>query len=287
MTSIFRKISNFSSSLQTKIVSIFTTKELSGKQLQLVIYQLKDIYFHFLKALAGGFLPIVKMRTKGKKKKFVIKNSVGIFHINTKDDSMLHSLPTYERKVQKWIRTNMPKELFIDVGSNIGFFSVVAHKSKYKSIMAFEPDPTTFKILRKNFLLNQIDTESAHNVGLGNKKNILSFYSNINYLGGNSFKFKNKESKEIKLEINDLDSYLKKYNRNGEKISLLKMDIEGFELEALQGMTQTLKNTQSGSKIIIEILNRSNSTRKILNILKKNKYVLIDQDKENYLFEKI
>ena len=72
-------------------------------------------------------------------------------------------------------------------------------------------------------------------------------------------------------------------------IDLIKIDIDGYELEALQGMHNILKNFNS--YFLIEINHaaktRNATEQQIINYMKSYNYKIIKiLDKENYLFKK-
>ncbi|MEX0932605.1 MAG: FkbM family methyltransferase [Candidatus Pacearchaeota archaeon] len=131
----------------------------------------------------------------------------------------------------------------LEVGSNIGYFLLIESKlvgSKGK-IYALEPDPRSFKILRENVKLNNIeDNIQLYNFAAGNKngkeKFMLSKYYNssnmTNYDAGSTGDY-------IDVEVRKLDDLFKK-----EKIDFIRMDSEGYEFEILKGAKNILKNVK-------------------------------------------
>lgn len=100
----------------------------------------------------------------------------------------------------------------------------------YKGIIAFEPDPVSYSKCVDILKIKEIPYTRIYNIGLWNKKDELSF---IIAEGGNS---RISDEGTIKVQLNTLDDILK-----GEKVSLIKMDIEGAELKALEGCEKTIK----------------------------------------------
>ena len=144
----------------------------------------------------------------------------------------------------------------VDVGAHIGTFSLMASKyiSPNYKIYSFEPVYT--KILEmnieKNNLLEKVIFSSN---GLSNKqKTIPGFYIDFNKSQNYGFIkvdeiFCENKNKETKIYLDTLD------NLNIENISILKIDVEGNELEVLEGAFNTiLKNKPS---ILIEIWSTS------------------------------
>ncbi|MBR5402350.1 MAG: FkbM family methyltransferase [Treponema sp.] len=166
----------------------------------------------------------------------------------------------------RWENGKIGKELnnaiFIDIGANIGnhslyFFNECHAASSY----CFEPVKDTFKILEKNISLNNL-TNKAHlyNIALGQKKGraSLSYYNSYNI---GMAKLSN--DSEGEYQVVSLDEL--KINAN---IKFIKIDVEGFELDVIQGMVQTLE--RYSPYIMIEI--RHNLFNDIDSLLKKLGY---------------
>ena len=163
---------------------------------------------------------------------------------------------------------NLDIESAIDVGSHKGeFIESLLELKKIKKIHAFEPQKIIFKELiikyknKKKLYLN--------NFALGNKKgqvilniNKLSSASSIKSFNKKSlwYKFRNllvseKDSVILKknIKINKIDNYFRLMNINS--IDILKIDVEGYELEVLKGATKNL----SKIKYIIVEFTRNNA----------------------------
>ena len=75
-----------------------------------------------------------------------------------------------------------PGNLFVDIGANIGVYSILAASKKAK-VIAVEPVPSTFEMLKKNIILNDFqDLIEPLNIAISNKKEILNFSNNIGAL---------------------------------------------------------------------------------------------------------
>jgi len=126
-------------------------------------------------------------------------------------------------------------DLFVDLGANVGSYTILVCGAAGADGIAVEPLPAAFARLEANVALNGL-RERVHcvNVGLANKKGTLSFsadFDTMNHVvdkamaGGNS----------VQVKVVALDSLLKK-----EKPVLLKMDLEGYELPVLRGGSRVL-----------------------------------------------
>lgn len=141
-------------------------------------------------------------------------------------------------------------DIFFDIGANVGSYTVLASGHVGCNTFSFEPIPSTFRSLQKNIEVNSInDKVKAFNVGVGAKKGTLSFTSNhdtINHvLASNSG---NNAENSIQVPVVSIDEIIPE----NEIPILMKIDVEGFETEVLQGMKATCKNEQLKG-IIIEL----------------------------------
>lgn len=141
-----------------------------------------------------------------------------------------------------------PEDLFVDVGANIGSFTVLASAEIGTKTYCFEPVPNTFKQLERNIALNKIqDKVSLFNIGLASSTGELYFSNNKNSTM-NQVELSGSENNEFQLiSVNTLNNLLT------EALPiLLKIDVEGFEFEVLKGASAILENSVLNA-IIIEL----------------------------------
>ncbi len=137
----------------------------------------------------------------------------------------------------------LPKEddIVVDIGAYYGDSAIWYAKEFRAKVIAFEPVPEAYKELLKNAKLNHVINEIlAYNVALGRGKRLVGGKGN-----GTMFSLANKE--DI-IQTKTLDSF--RLNR----VDLLKVDVEGFEYEVLNGAINTIKKFKP--KIIIETHNK-------------------------------
>jgi FkbM family methyltransferase len=144
-----------------------------------------------------------------------------------------------------------PGDNFIDVGANIGLMSLfVANKiGKSGMVHSFEPEPDTFKILSNNISLNKLKNIYLNKWALGSKKMEGIIYPNFEINRGASSIVKKDSTAGKPINIITLDEYIK--NKKVDKVALIKIDIEGYELEMLQGAIKLL-NSKEAPIICIE-----------------------------------
>jgi FkbM family methyltransferase len=142
-------------------------------------------------------------------------------------------------------------DLFVDIGANIGSYTVLAGGHVGAKVVSVEPLPKTFEYLKNNIAINQINNNvTACNLALGNEKGEISFTTTLDTMNHVATA---KETDTIQVPVDTLDGILEK-----EKDPvLLKIDVEGFETDVLNGASQTLQ--KNNLKAIIIELNGSGS----------------------------
>ena len=174
-----------------------------------------------------------------------MKNNDVIFYCGD-NFSTVYGVSNYsEREFRK--RLVLDKGVFVDVGANCGIYSIpLAKKLKKKGkVIAIEVEKENIKNLKKNVKLNKL--KNIHVVGKGcfSKKGEKWLNLADHGTGGHSF-FKSEETqqqgKKQLVKIDTLDNILK--DLKIDKVDLIKLDIEGAELETLKGARQTLINSK-------------------------------------------
>lgn len=158
----------------------------------------------------------------------------------------------YEREQTKHFLSELKEDdVVLDIGAHVGYYALLAGKiAKKGMVFAFEPDPDTASLLRKNIKLNGLTNVEVIEAAVSDKEGELRF---------NSQKF-NKGESGVSLDQGNtmvksitLDNFTK--NRHLERVSLIKMDIEGGELMALRGGINTIKG--NGIRLYTEYNPRS------------------------------
>ena len=141
------------------------------------------------------------------------------------------------------------QDLFIDVGANVGVYTVLASGVAHARTLAFEANPTTFKALQSNLELNALQPKAqAVNTALARAEGTLEI---TDELGTENFISRDGASRRTRtVKATTLDQAL-----SGQVPALIKIDVEGFETEVFAGATYTL--TADGLKAMI--VERSNN----------------------------
>ncbi|WP_144893047.1 FkbM family methyltransferase [Flavobacterium tiangeerense] len=170
-----------------------------------------------------------------------------------------------------------PNELFIDVGANVGHFTLLAAGICQADVIAFEPIPSTFVKLKKNIDLNNLSQKiTTYNIGIGEKESFLNFTQHKGVMNAVALE---QESGYVTVEVKKLDTILADFAP-----TFLKVDVEGYEYFVLKGATAILKR-ESLKYIIIELnssnLKFGNTNQQIFELLLSFNFVPIRYDVEN------
>lgn len=138
-------------------------------------------------------------------------------------------------------------DLFVDVGANIGSYSVLASGiCKAKSI-SIEPSSYTFNRLTRNILINNIEKKvKALNIGLGAGPTSMLFTKSLDTINHIVENDNGKTENVEEIKIDSLDNIIGDNFPN----ALLKIDVEGFETEVMKGAKSTLVNNNLKAVII-------------------------------------
>jgi FkbM family methyltransferase len=128
-----------------------------------------------------------------------------------------------------------PGDLFVDVGANVGSYTVLAAAGVGADCISFEPDPEAFEWLRRNLDLNAIGARvQARQEALGGKVDQIAFSlgrDTVNHVvpGDSS------EERTQLVSMVTLDDALGQRNP-----VMIKVDVEGFETEVVSGAGRAL-----------------------------------------------
>ena len=165
--------------------------------------------------------------------------------------------------------------LFLDLGANIGTTGIYFLKKLTPNLklLAFEPDPENFKLLRTNLILNDIEENSiTENFGLGEVESEMTMYRVPENPGFNSVCFhKESDGRESEtINIITLDKYFAENKLSPKDIKYIWIDTEGFEAQVLLGMKNIL--TENPAPIFMEFnanaWNASGNYDKMFELLK-------------------
>jgi FkbM family methyltransferase len=164
----------------------------------------------------------------------------------------------YERETTLWcvnyMQKNDPKVIF-DIGANFGYFSYVSKNYCPSAVViSFEPDPYNFSWLKRNLNMINAPLFKAENMAISHQRGSVKFIpsnpdNNMN-LWSQIKLDSSSDATEIEVPSLSIDEYCE--DQNIQKVDLIKMDIEGAEGMAVDGMMRGLKQKKYKA-ILIEL----------------------------------
>jgi FkbM family methyltransferase len=159
-----------------------------------------------------------------------------------------------EDKTELLCRELEPGMVHLDLGANIGYYALLAARRVGPNgrVICIEPDPRNLEMLRRNVALNRLEaTIDIHPVAASDVPGRATMYtaaaSNLNTLveprGGRP------QGEAVTVETVTVDALLASH---GGRLNFLRMDIEGYEVEALRGAMKTLTDSPPPCKILLE-----------------------------------
>ena len=126
--------------------------------------------------------------------------------------------------------------IVVDVGAHIGSFSIMVARSAHR-VLAFEPEPTNYQMLKKNVELNHLENMSIFEMAVSGRSGHQDIYT---YQGGSSADYSLyergitniKAGRILTISVEDI------FKREGlSRIDFLKLDCEGAEHDILRSMS--------------------------------------------------
>ncbi len=188
------------------------------------------------------------------------------------DDFYMFSIPREKELVPHLMMRK--GETFVDVGANVGYYSLKLAKDYSDDgvrIIAIEAHPENFKALNKNIELNNFECIRTINKAVSNYKGKATLYDRIDtrnrvrsefyslstdYI--HDLNFVPPDGGSVNVECDTLDGILEET-----RVDIMKIDIEGGEVSALEGAGKTLNRLR---KLIVEV--HGHNLEKVLQVLR-------------------
>lgn len=168
------------------------------------------------------------------------------------------SIGYHEEELVFLRETIAPEDLFVDVGANIGVYSMVA-AARGARVVAFEPFPQAREAFLENVTLNGCaDRVTVHPCALSDERSTMTLTTDLessNHLvvGAGS---------GLTVDVRLLDEVLSNDALSGRRVAIVKVDAEGFDANVLRGARRIL--TEQKPCVIVEVWAGGREVREIL-----------------------
>jgi FkbM family methyltransferase len=157
---------------------------------------------------------------------------------------------TWEPHLTRYLRRELrPSDVFLDAGANLGYYTVVC-APLVDRVVAFEPVARTHHYCLLNIVLNGLHNVELHQVGLWHEETTLSI--RCDSVGVNAAIAPTADVAGVEsVRGASLDALIKTRRIRLPRLDVIKMDVEGAELSALNGMRETIARHRP--RIIMEV----------------------------------
>lgn len=176
---------------------------------------------------------------------------------NTRDmiQRYLYVFGVWEPHLTAWMRRRLtPGATLLDVGANIGYFSLLGSHlvGPTGRVVSIEALPATYAQLLANLDRNEAGNVRPLNVAASTDHGTLTLYGGEVHNSGTTTSIPRDELAVVgQVPAAPLDDILTDDEVAG--LRLVKIDVEGAELEVLQGMTNTLERAPEDLEVIVEV----------------------------------
>jgi FkbM family methyltransferase len=206
--------------------------------------------------LAGRYL---NPRLRDAPRRRVIETADGArFAVDTQDliQRYLYLFGTWEPRMTQWLRRRLrPGDTFVDVGANIGYFSVLASQlvGPEGQVVAIEASRAFQDRLEQNARLNGCTNIRAVQTAVSDKQQTLTFIlASSNNMGANSIvPYDGPAESTFEIEAFPLPDVLE--SDEIAKARVIKVDVEGAEGSVVRGMAPLLDQLRPDAEVTVEV----------------------------------
>lgn len=181
----------------------------------------------------------------------------GLYYILDLDDNLQRALyytGWYEREYLRWLESELVgDDVYIDIGGHIGVDALWAARHLQRNsgngtVIAFEPAPDSANRLHLHAMLNDVKVDVV-NLALGQRSGSLTLRAHPLYPHDAGMRSSNNTG-EVVVEalMVSFDEWVKSSGIHA--ISVVKIDVEGSELDVLKGMMESLRRLQPRALVV-------------------------------------
>ncbi len=181
--------------------------------------------------------------------------------------------PESEPATNAWIRSFSKDDTFLDVGANIGLYSLMAAANGVSRVYAIEPNPFSYAVLVRNIAANGLGERIVPLcVAMNEISSSVTFKLGGTHAGtiGNEIATNGGTDGDLTMTTASfsLDDLCRMQGFSG--INHLKIDVDGLELEILRGATDLFANTTLKTVLVEDNADPNADTRSDLAVLMEN-----------------
>ncbi len=205
---------------------------------------------------------------------------------------------TNEPKTLEWIAGFDQKDVFLDIGANVGSYSIWAAKTKNMNVIAIEPESQNYAVLNKNILFNNLSSKITALCLAISDSSKLSKLNLSSFSAGQALHGFDIPMNTVDVYSEKLEEFKPVYTQGCFSTTIdklvedgipspnhIKIDVDGFEDKVINGALDTIKN-KDVKTILIEMNQNIDSHLNIIKILEELSYKVDNKDDVNYIFRK-
>lgn len=141
-------------------------------------------------------------------------------------------------------------DIAIDVGANVGYHTCLMSRCVGDSgkIFSFEPENSNFLVLEENIDLNKINNVVLLNIALGEKEKKETMYISPENKGDHTLVPMDRRE-PVNIDVTTFNAFYRN-NLKHLNVALIKIDVQGYELQVLEGMKDNLKQKTIDNMIV-------------------------------------
>jgi FkbM family methyltransferase len=171
------------------------------------------------------------------------------FKFKTEDvvGRVLYKYRTFESGITRCFLDHIKLEdhdVVLDVGANIGWYSLVLgkHAPSSVSLYAFEPDPLNFQLLSDNVSVNQAQNITCVPKAVSDSSTTKTLYLYPSKNRGRHSLLPINEGEQVEVTTTTIDAFVEQQKIEVDRIKFMKIDVEGYEYFVLNGAHHVLSH---------------------------------------------
>ena len=190
--------------------------------------------------------------SRGSNNSVAIHGHTMVIGTKTHHPPIAMAMGTYEEETTRlFVKIIEPGMTVVDIGAHVGYYTLLAAQNTGPSgkVYAFEPESNNFALLEKNVELNNYGNIHTENKAISNSTGPRElFITNLDSGRHSMYKHEISQTNGLSIDTVTLDDFLEQISCS--HVDLIKIDVEGAELEVLQGMRRLINNANKMALIL-------------------------------------